>query len=65
MHVGKPSDRWSLTSHMHGRCVFEMPQPARVGVVVYQQRVKDASFALVNFLRVFLNGFWLMYLIVR
>ena len=48
MHVGEPSDQWLLASHMYVRCGFEMPQMARVGVMVYRQNVENASFVLVN-----------------
>ena len=40
MHVGKPSCQWLLTSHVHGRRGFEMPQPAAVDVMVHYQDVK-------------------------
>ena len=57
MHVGKPSDHWSLTSHMHGCCGFKMPRPAAANVMIHRQNVKNASFVLVHFYK-FFSGFW-------
>ena len=34
MHVGKPYDQRSLTSHMPGRRALEMTRPAPVGAMV-------------------------------
>ena len=49
MHVGKPSNQWLLTSHMHGRRGFEMLRLAGADVMVHCRNVKNASFVLVNF----------------
>ena len=50
MYVGKPSDQWLLTSHMHGRRGFEMPQPAQVGVMVIRHNVKNTTYVATSYL---------------
>ena len=51
MYVGKPYGQQSLTSHMPGRCVLELPRPAPVGDMVI---VKTLGTRLLN-LRFFLG----------
>ena len=38
IHVEKPFNHWSLTSHMHEWRGFEMPRPAQVEVTICWKR---------------------------
>ena len=61
IHVGKPYDQRSLTSHMSGRRALEMTRPAPVGAMVIVKTL--GTYALVKstvffilFLRVLAHG---------
>ena len=54
MHVGKPYDQQSLTSHMPGQRALEMPRPAPVGAMVIDKTLGTRQLNL----RFFFFGFW-------
>ena len=57
MHVGKPYDQRSLTSHMPGRRAFEMPRPVPVGGHGQRQNARYTLVKSTGFF-IFFFGFW-------